>query len=115
MDPDAMGGATALLVTGLLAITGCAGWGNEVETVGVDRTTLFDVGDAAEVVAWRSVDDTIMGDESQSHLVYVEPGVATFAGTVSLKNQGEFASVRADLPDGALAGSEGLILRVRPS
>ncbi len=102
-----------MLALGLTAIIGCADRAAESETIGVRRRVLFDFDDPAEVAPWQSADDTVMGGESQSRLVYVQGGTAAFAGTVSLANQGGFASVRAPLPDGALAGCEGLVLRVR--
>ena len=50
----------------------------------------------AAVAAWEAVDDRVMGGVSRSALVAAD-GHARFAGTVSEKNRGGFASVRAAL------------------
>ena len=76
---------------------------------------LFDFTDAAVVRAWRSVDDDVMGGVSSSR---IEPGGdsgprgARFVGTVSLENNGGFASIRSKPALLGLAGAEGLELEL---
>jgi monofunctional biosynthetic peptidoglycan transglycosylase len=61
---------------------------------------------------WRSIDDPVMGGVSESTFEATEAGAA-FTGTVSLKQGGGFASVRAPESTYDLSEHEGLRLRVR--
>jgi monofunctional biosynthetic peptidoglycan transglycosylase len=110
----ARGVCVSVLTLAMLMVGGCADWGRgELGTVGIERAMLFGFDSPADVEAWRSVNDTVAGGGSQGRLVYGSAGVATFAGNVSPDPRGGLASVRADLPDNALQGVQGLILRVR--
>ena len=99
----------ALLLT--LLASACA----TQEVPSMDKTVLFDFTDATVVRAWRSVDDDVMGGVSSSR---IEPGVdseprgARFVGTVSLENNGGFASIRSKPALLGLAGAEGLELEL---
>ncbi|MGB1840575.1 MAG: CIA30 family protein [Longimicrobiales bacterium] len=62
---------------------------------------------------WFVVNDGVMGGRSTSTLRLSAPGVAVFEGTLSLENNGGFASVRAGLSAAALAGATRILLRVR--
>lgn len=65
--------------------------------------------DAPESVAgWRAIDDAVMGGVSSSAISYVPEGGAVFSGSVSLANNGGFASVRS--PSFVLPGSGGAFL-----
>ena len=76
---------------------------------------LFDFTNASVARGWRSVDDDVMGGVSSSR---IEPGVdsgprgARFVGTVSLENNGGFASIRSTPAPLGLAGAEGLELEL---
>ncbi len=61
---------------------------------------------------WRSIDDPVMGGVSESEFVATDEGAA-FTGTVSLKQGGGFASVRAPVSSDDLGGHDGLRLRLR--
>jgi len=61
--------------------------------------------------AWTCVNDPVMGGQSTSRVTQSESGVLMFAGTVSLANNGGFASTRAPL-HADLSASVGLALRV---
>jgi NADH dehydrogenase [ubiquinone] 1 alpha subcomplex assembly factor 1 len=61
---------------------------------------------------WQSIDDPVMGGVSESRFVATDDGAA-FAGTVSLKQGGGFASVRAPEVERDLSGVEGLQVRLR--
>ena len=56
---------------------------------------LFD--NAASVSGWQPIDDRVMGGVSFSQMRFDPAGYAVFAGEVSLRNNGGFASVRAPL------------------
>jgi len=61
---------------------------------------------------WQSIDDPVMGGVSESRFVATDEGAA-FTGTVSLKQGGGFASVRAPEANYDLGDAEGLQLRLR--
>ncbi len=62
-------------------------------------------------LAWRSVNDTVMGGVSEGRVV---PGQGMrFEGELSLEQNGGFASVRAALPPGSLAGARALRVTLR--
>ena len=64
-------------------------------------------------LTWQIVNDDVMGGVSTSRFVVGTNGVARFSGTLSLENNGGFASVRSEgkLPD--LTGHEVLVVRVK--
>jgi monofunctional biosynthetic peptidoglycan transglycosylase len=62
---------------------------------------------------WRIVNDGVMGGLSQSRMAVTEGGTGVFQGTVSLENNGGFASVRTQPTDFGLAGRKGLSLRIK--
>jgi monofunctional biosynthetic peptidoglycan transglycosylase len=72
--------------------------------------TIITFSDDAEV--WQSIDDVVMGGVSSSEMV-IEDGVAAFRGTVSLENNGGFASVRSRPARHDLSGFDGVTLKVR--
>ena len=61
---------------------------------------------------WRSIDDVVMGGVSHSTMT-IEDGIAVFRGTVSLENNGGFASVRSEPAAHDLSAFDGLVLRLR--
>ncbi|BBY58356.1 CIA30 family protein [Mycolicibacterium sarraceniae] len=54
---------------------------------------LVDLGDPAEVAAWTTVNDPVMGGRSTSAVAFGEGGLM-FSGNISLDNNGGFASAR---------------------
>ena len=72
----------------------------------------FSPSDPDDPSDWRSIDDPVMGGLSESRFVATKQGAA-FAGTVSLKQGGGFASVRAPESKRDLSGAEGLQVRLR--
>ena len=82
----------------------------------MDRTDVdilfdFDAGVSAE--GWRPVNDTVMGGISRSTFEVLPDGYGRFAGTVSLENNGGFASVRTFVGDHDFTPYRGLKLRVK--
>ena len=74
---------------------------------------LFNFATAASVASWSAVDDRVMGGVSRSRLRHDPLGHAVFEGTVSLQNNGGFASVRsAVLPRPPAAGIRRYLLDV---
>mgnify|MGYP001550272970 CR=1 FL=1 len=66
-----------------------------------------------EAAAWRSVNDVVMGGRSASRLSVPTDGTGRFEGTVSLENNGGFASVRRMVGPVDLGDYAVLALRVR--
>jgi NADH dehydrogenase [ubiquinone] 1 alpha subcomplex assembly factor 1 len=62
---------------------------------------------------WQTVNDTVMGGISTSRIEMTGRGVARFSGTLSLENNGGFASMRSsgNIPD--LSGHDALVVRVK--
>lgn len=63
--------------------------------------------------SWHSINDGVMGGISKSEMSFTEHGSALFQGTLSLENNGGFASVRQSNASYNLAGFGGLSLQVR--
>lgn len=62
----------------------------------VDTNNIFLINDFSNfaIQQWQAVNDGVMGGVSHSHLQILDSGQALFSGTVSLKNNGGFASVK---------------------
>lgn len=69
--------------------------------------------DPANVAVWSAVDDVVMGGLSHSRLVHSGGAYAEFTGSVSLANNGGFASVRTAAGDYSAPGAEELRVCVR--
>lgn len=80
--------------------------------VGADEM-IFDFSSPQNVDAWHAIDDRIMGGASQSRADHVDGSGLRFTGTVSLENNGGFASIRSADAAFDLGGFQGLFLRVR--
>jgi hypothetical protein len=77
-----------------------------------DSVVLVEFAGAA-TVEWRVVNDGVMGGVSSSTMTTTESGTGMFSGSLSLENNGGFASVRSDLAQPDLSPYAGLVLRVR--
>lgn len=62
---------------------------------------------------WQVINDGVMGGKSRSEMVFTETGTAVFQGTVSLENNGGFASTRTSPRNYTIGGYSGLLLQVR--
>ena len=74
---------------------------------------IFDFQVQDEAARWVRVNDGVMGGLSQSEMRFTIEGTALFEGTLSLENNGGFASVRTIPDDFALGGYTGLAVRVK--
>lgn len=61
--------------------------------------TLVQFSRAEGLAGWHVENDDVMGGRSQSRLALDAAGNAVFAGTISLENDGGFASIQCDLPE----------------
>jgi len=62
---------------------------------------------------WRVVNDDVMGGISRSALKVSEAGTVVFTGSVSLENNGGFASMRSQIRDYDFTGYEGIELKIK--
>lgn len=75
--------------------------------------SLFDFGDPRSLQDWVPVNDAVMGGLSSGRIAASNAGTALFTGTVTLENNGGFASVRTRARNHDLRGFDGIELRVR--
>jgi NADH dehydrogenase [ubiquinone] 1 alpha subcomplex assembly factor 1 len=76
-------------------------------------TLLFDFTDPSAMNAWHAIDDRVMGGISRSTLRHDPAGHAVFQGTVSLEQNGGFASVRSSPGERGLLGAEACLIELR--
>jgi hypothetical protein len=74
---------------------------------------LVDFSDPNEVACWSAIDDAVMGGRSRSRMHFDPAGHAVFSGSVSLENNGGFASVRRRPGDLGTARASAYVLEVR--
>jgi NADH dehydrogenase [ubiquinone] 1 alpha subcomplex assembly factor 1 len=74
---------------------------------------ILDFSSAEDKTSWQIVNDGVMGGISQSEIFFKESGVLIFRGTVSLENNGGFASSRRSAKSYNLGGYSGMLLQVR--
>jgi NADH dehydrogenase [ubiquinone] 1 alpha subcomplex assembly factor 1 len=74
--------------------------------------TFVDLQSNPTIANWQIVNDDVMGGVSASSMEWAD-GIAIFQGTVSLDNNGGFASVRTLLPPMDLAACDAIDIRVR--
>ena len=94
-----MNTTTSIIAAGLLIVTllPAFGAGQEIPNPGTNgddtEQILIDFSNTS-AAGWQIVNDSVMGGVSRSRLQMHEDGYAEFSGTVSLENNGGFASVR---------------------
>ena len=64
-------------------------------TVPVEKNVLVDFGDKQNSSGWSVVNDGVMGGRSVGKARLTDEGVMIFSGTLSLKNNGGFSSIRS--------------------
>lgn len=74
---------------------------------------LFRFADAAANQQWQTVNDGVMGGRSQGRFRVTDARTLEFSGTISLENNGGFASVRSVPRTLGLAANDTIVLRVR--
>ena len=102
-----------LTQTGSLADDNSASAGEMQISQMTNEVVLFNFDDNTAVSAWRVVNDTVMGGVSSSRMETLEDDKAVFAGNLSLKNRGGFASVRGPRIKQSLGKFEGIAIRVK--
>ncbi len=79
----------------------------------MSKILLFDFNATDDWSAWEIENDVVMGGNSSSKLESSAEGNATFKGTVSLENNGGFASVQYHFPTKDIAGSEKALIHLK--
>lgn len=74
---------------------------------------LFDFSRAENRDSWNIINDGVMGGISRSEIIFSGSGMAIFQGTVSLENNGGFASTRSGSRSYKLGNYSGLLLQIR--
>lgn len=64
-------------------------------------------------LAWRVVDDGVMGGRSEGEISFSDSGILRFNGKLSLENNGGFSSLRTGNLELDLGGAKGLVARVK--
>ncbi len=75
--------------------------------------TFYDFSEQEDWSDWQIENDTVMGGRSSSELVRSDAGNALFRGSVSLENNGGFASVQYHFSVFDMEGYSKAILRVK--
>lgn len=96
-----------------LALWSGGPWSHADDQPMMSERILFAFDSPDSGARWFPVNDTVMGGVSSSACRISESSTLEFAGTVSLENNGGFASVRVQMGAVDLSGSEELRLRVR--
>ncbi len=78
----------------------------------VERT-LFDFAAPGAEREWQTVNDGVMGGRSSGRFKITNEGTLEFSGTLSLENNGGFASVRSRLKPIGLNAGDTLVIRAR--
>lgn len=79
----------------------------------MSRLTLFDFSSADDCSGWKIQNDVVMGGNSSSKLEKSTEGNAIFSGSVSLENNGGFASVQYHFEPKNIAGYEKVLLLLK--
>ncbi len=78
-----------------------------------EERTLFSFDRTAAAKAWRVVNDGVMGGRSRGRFTINDEHNLEFTGTLSLENNGGFASIRASGDKLGLKRGESVFIRVR--
>ena len=74
---------------------------------------LFDFVDASEIERWMIVNDNVMGGVSKGGASLAGDSCLLFSGSISLENNGGFASIRSQPTDFDLGEFDGIRIRVK--
>lgn len=78
-----------------------------------EDTTIFLSSDAGASERWRTVNDGVMGGRSVGRFRINDDGKMEFFGTLSIENNGGFASVRAMNSELSLTSDDVIVARVK--
>lgn len=104
---------TILLITLTLCFTPVLQGAGATDKMEQQERMVLDFSRAEDRESWYIVNDGVMGGISRSEIVFTEGGTAIFQGTVSLENNGGFASTRTGQRSYRLGVYSGLLLQIR--
>jgi len=89
-------------------------WAKEApDTKEKQEIMLINFKNADDKTSWQIINDDVMGGISNSEIVFSDTGTAIFKGTVSLENNGGFASTLRTSGSYNLGNYTGLLLRIK--
>jgi NADH dehydrogenase [ubiquinone] 1 alpha subcomplex assembly factor 1 len=103
---------TVLLGVKLRAEDGAIG-DNQMSQKNDSTRVLFDFVHETEAESWLVVTDNVMGGVSRGTMIVSEDSCLVFSGTLSVENNGGFASIRTLPKDFGVGDYKGLRIRVR--
>ncbi len=103
----------SLIILTIVLITPEARTKETYKSMEQQENLIFNFKNEDEIERWRIVNDGVMGGLSKSQIVRSDSNTAVFKGTVSLENNGGFASTRTIPRSYELDGHEGIMLRVK--
>ncbi|TYB72651.1 CIA30 family protein [Bizionia gelidisalsuginis] len=74
---------------------------------------IFNFNTSSNITNWRVVDDVVMGGRSNGTFSLNKDGNGVFTGSVSLKNNGGFSSLRFNTEKTSVEGFSNIVLRLR--
>lgn len=78
-----------------------------------DEKLIFDFERVEDTEGWRIINDGVMGGISQSEIIFTKNGTVVFQGTISLENNGGFASTRTSSLNLEIGGFKGIAFKIR--
>lgn len=84
-----------------------------VATAGQPMRMLFDFDTPSGINQWQIVNDGVMGGRSSSRVEHAGDGKMRFTGTLSLENNGGFASVRSLASELGLENGQVIVIRAK--
>ena len=78
-----------------------------------NQTVLFEFSKPESVQQWQPINDGVMGGVSDGRFQITDKGIMEFYGTLSLENNGGFASVRSKAKKLGLKDSDVIVARLR--
>jgi len=98
----------------LIYLVGCLAYLMMITVMADDtRETLFDFTAADAVKEWQTVNDGVMGGVSDGKFKITDAKTMEFFGTLSLANNGGFASVRTKAKKLSLEENDALVVKIR--
>jgi len=83
------------------------------EEGGKREQMIFTFDNSQDAEPWLAVNDNVMGGVSDGRVRMTDRGTLEFFGSISLENNGGFASIRSRRADMNLSSFDGLLVRVR--
>jgi monofunctional biosynthetic peptidoglycan transglycosylase len=99
---------TIVLTAGLTSVSEALESGGQMS----EPANLIDFNEATSI-AWQVVNDGVMGGVSRGDIQRSDHGTGLFSGTLSMENNGGFASVRGLIAPQDLSAFSGLEIRIR--